>query len=261
MAQVGITDSGIDYAANVARAAAIAVAVVNTAAAIEIASDQESLAKDYLRIAKSQQNYYYEVYVPCEDKELEEACSAALYEKHNNIQIGRMKNSVRHQFAGVLDKDIQCSSRYCTGRMAAIIKDRLTSEAAALATAANLARRYEEDYAEAQDDLRWARRSQALARGRDMMAQAVSFSGFAYGLFGKLGDQAQKGAAGAMGYLGYASARNETVYPSRRYEEREEAPLLGTSYPLPQPQLERIPMPEPSKPKSKMRPSSGPARG
>lgn len=240
MAQAGITDSGLDYAANIAKAAAVAVAVVNTTAAIKIASDQEKIAKDYLNISKSQQNYYYEVYVPCEDKELEEACSAELYEKHESVQIGRMKNSVRNQFSGVIDKEIKCSSRYCTGRLASIIKDRLASEAAALATAANLAKRYEEDYADAQDDLRWARRSQALARGRDMMAQAVSFSGFAYGLFGKLGDQAQKGAAGAMGYLGYASARNPTEYPQRRVEEPQKN--LGIAYPVEQPQLERIPM-------------------
>lgn len=240
---LGITDDGIGWAANVARLAAVAVAVVNTVAAIQMAEKQEELAKDYLNISKEQNQYYYDVYVPCENAELEEACNAALYTMHTDAQVGRMLNTVRHQFAGHPEKEVECISRYCTGKQAAIMKDMLLAEASALATAGNLGRRYEEQYAEAQDDLRWARRSQALARGRDMMAQAVEFSGFAYGLFGRLGDQAAKGAAGAVKYLGYAQSRNDTLYPSRPQQERQRQASI--SYPLPNPELEVMPQPAP----------------
>lgn len=215
MAVLGITDNGVITAANLARLAAVAVATINTAAAIKMAEKQEDLAKDYLKIAQEQNQYYYDVYVPCEDTELEEACSAALYEKHTDAQVGRFKNSVRHATARQPQKAIECLSRYCTGKKAALIKDAVMAEAQALAAAGNMGRRYEEEYADVKDDLRWARRAAALARGRDMMAQAVSLAGFAYGLFGRLGDQAAKGAAGAIGYLGYASERNQTVYPTR----------------------------------------------
>lgn len=229
----GITDSGLGWAATAAQVAAIAVAVINTTAAIEMASKQETLAKNYLNIANEQNQYYYDVYVPCEDAELEEACSAALYEKHTDAQVGRMLTTVRHEFAGHPEKEVQCISRYCTGKQAAVVKDLLLAEATALATAGNLGRRYEEQYKEAQDDLRWARRAQALARGRDMMAQAVEFSGFAYGLFGRLGDQAARGAAGAIRYLGYASARDGTRYPQRAQAERVATPSYVPP-PLPQ---------------------------
>ena len=47
MAILGITDDGVISAANFARLAAVAVAVTNTAAAIEMAEKQEKMAKDY----------------------------------------------------------------------------------------------------------------------------------------------------------------------------------------------------------------------
>lgn len=244
----GITDSGIGWAAGIAQAAAIAVAVLNTVAAVQMASKQEKLARNYLNIANAENQYYYDVYVPCENTEIAEACSALPYEKHTDIQVGRMLTSVRHGFAGHPEKDIQCISRYCTGKQAMMIKDLLLAEATALATTGNLGRRYEEQYADAQDDLRWARRAGALSRGRGMMAQAVEFSGFAYGLFGRLGDQAAKGAVGAVRYLGYAQSRNETIYPTRRQEERKVDPLYGISYPPPNPELQAVPQLAPPSP-------------
>lgn len=253
MATLGITDSGVVTAANLARLAAVAVAVTNTAAAVEMAEKQEEMAKNYLKIAQEQNQYYYDVYVPCENTELEEACSAALYEQHADVQVGRYKNSVRHDMARQPQKALECLSRYCTGKKAALIKDAVMAEAQALSAAGNMGRRYEEQYADAKDDLRWARRAQALARGRDMMAQAVNFAGFAYGLFGRLGDQAAKGAAGAIGYLGYASARNDTAYPSRDQLSRPAQPSpLGVSYPLPQPEIQTI-QPETPRPVRRIR--------
>ena len=229
----GITDDGIGWAANAAQIAAVGVAVLNTVAAIQMASKQEKLARNYLNIAREQNQYYYDVYAPCEDAEIAEACGAGLYEEHTDVQVGRMLNSVRHTFAGHPEKELQCISRYCTGKQAMVIKDLLLSEATALATAGNLGRRYEENFGDAQNDLRWARRAQALNRGRDMMAQAVEFSGFAYGLFGRLGDQAAKGAAGAVRYLGYAQSRNDTVYPTRNGIERQVHTISQPVYPMP----------------------------
>lgn len=243
MAQ-GITDSGITWAARVAQAAAVVVAGYNTAAAIKMAEKQEELAKGYLNIAKEQRNYYNEVYAPCEDSEISEACSAELYEMHVDSTVGRMLASVRHQFAGRPEKDVRCIGRYCTGKVAAVIKDLAVAEAQALATATGLGIRYEEQRKEAKDDLRWNRRAQALNRGRDMMSEAVEYSGFAYGLFGRLGAQAAQGAAGAIGYLGYASTRRDTVYPERVPLNRPQERVLGISYPLPSPEIETVPMPQ-----------------
>lgn len=244
-ASVGVTDNGIDWAARVAQVAAGVVAGINTVAAIQMAEKQEKLAKDYLKIAQEQEQYYYDVFVPCENQELAEACSAEKYTKHTDTIVGRQKSTVRKAQSGKVDAIAACASRYCTGATAAAVLDELEAQAGALAAAANMGRRYEEAYADAKDDLRWARRSEALNRGRDMMAQAANLAGFAYGLFGRLGDQAGKGAAGAIGYLGYSLNRNETMVPERRWQQTPQQRPLGQSYPLPTPQLEVMPQARP----------------
>lgn len=234
----GITDDGIITAADIARGAAIAVAGANATAALEIANRQSQLAKGYLGISQEENNYYYNTYAPCEDTELEEACSAVTESMHLDTSTGRYIASIRHQFVGKTEKELACNSRYCTGRAVAIIRDNAIQEASAAATAANMARRYEEARYDAKDDLRWNRREQALNRGRDMMAQALTFSGIAYGVFGELGAQAAYGAAGAIGYLGYTSTRRPTVYPTMQPVQRK---VPDISYPLPSPTIKQIP--------------------
>ncbi|MEB7231527.1 hypothetical protein NEN25_25325, partial [Escherichia coli] len=162
----GVTDDGLTWSARIAQIAAIAVAVINTKAAIDIAKKQEKMAKKYLQMAKERQQYYYDVYVPCENSEIQEACSAELYEMHKDVQVGRAKASVRHELTGRTERELQCISRYCTGKRAAIIRDREVEEATALALSANFARRYEEELKDARDDVRWSRRAEALNRGR-----------------------------------------------------------------------------------------------
>lgn len=238
--QRGISNDGINWAADTARGAAIAVAFLNTQASLYIASEQEKLANDYLNIAKEQNQYYYNLYVPCENIEVTEACDVPLYQEHIDVNVGRMLNTVRHQFAGKIEKELECISRYCTGKKAAIIKDLIGAQSSAAAAAGNLGRRYEETFADAQDDLRWARRAQALARGRDMMSQAVTFSGFAYGLFGRLGQQVAMGAEGALNYLGYVGQRLPTTYPTRSIVQYPVSRPLQpvTSYPVPTPDVQ-----------------------
>ncbi|END1556873.1 hypothetical protein ABLL84_003780 [Escherichia coli] len=240
----GVTDDGLTWSARIAQIAAIAVAVINTKAAIDIARKQEKMAKKYLQMAKERQQYYYDVYVPRENTEIQEACSAELYAMHKDVQVGRAKASVRHELTGKTERELQCISRYCTGKRAAIVRDREVEEATALALSANFARRYEEKIKDARDDTRWARRAEALNRGRDIMARAQTFSGFAMGMFGRLGEQAANAAAGAMGYLGYSMERRE-MQPR---EPLKRPQRMGISYPLPSPELEVIPpKPQPVK--------------
>jgi hypothetical protein len=237
----GVTDDGLTWSARIAQIAAIAVAVVNTKAALDIASKQKDLANKYLKMAKERQQYYYDVYVPCENTEIREACNAEPCDMHKDVQAGRAKASVRHGVTGRTERELQCISRYCTGKKAAIIRDRELEEATALALSANFARRYEEEYKDACDDTRWSRRANALSRGRDIMAQAQTFSGFAMGMFGRLGEQAGRGAAGAMAYLGYSMERRDM--PQREPVQRPQR--LGQSFPLPSPELEVLPQPKP----------------
>lgn len=246
--QKGVSDTGINWAANIARLAAVAVATTNTLAAIEMASLQEEIASGYLGIAKEQNDLYFNLYAPCELAEITEACNAEICTPAYDLHIGRMLAAARLQSIGQPQKELRCISRYCTGKQAAIIKDSLVAQAGALSTVANLGHRYATEYCDVQDDLRWARRVNALNRGRDMVSQAISFSGLAMGLFGRLGEQAAKGAAGAIGYLAYSGARRPTVYPSKARPIRIPKIIPDVEvFPIPTPdvQIEDIPIRQP----------------
>lgn len=237
----GVTDGGINAASLIAKAAAIAVAIIQTEAAIEAATREWELAKKWYDISEQQIDYYYAIYAPCEAKEILEACSAEDYVMHKEVSRGRMQSYVQQQFSRRPYEDIKCLSRYCSGAKKQVIKNVERAKLAALTTAANLANRYEEATWDAMDDRRWARRTQALNRGRDMMSDAVSFSSFANGLYGDLGAQATMAVNSSLESLGFAFNRNPTQYPSLNpvnrpytpataYAAPPDPPIMGTSH-------------------------------
>ena len=194
--------------------AAIAVAGLNTAAAIEMADLQYDIAKQYLDIAKWWRNYYNNTFRPCEDVELTEAWTLPQEQPLYDTAIGRHKTFARIQFKGIADKSIRCTSAYCTGLRGALLKDAIGSEAAALSALANLGYRNERTYVETLNDLRWRRKESVVHRGRNMIANNIQFSDFAAGIFGDLGRQAAASAGGAIRFLGYNMNRQDTQYPT-----------------------------------------------
>lgn len=227
----GITDAAVAAAALIAKGTAIAVAVIETEAAFTAAKKEWELAKKWYQISEEQIDYYYAYYAPCEKTEIVEACSAKPYEMHKEVTAGRMQAQIQQNYAGRPFKDICGYSRYCTGAVKRAIRDIEFAKATELASAANLASRYEEAMWDAMDDRRWNRRNQALARGRDMMAQAVDFSNFAAGAISDLGNQAATAAMGAIKFLGFGRNRLDTIYPEISENQRPWTP--ATTYPAP----------------------------
>ena len=241
----GQTNSGKNLVGTIMNAAAVAVATINTLAAIEIADKQYDIAKQYLDIAKWWRNYYNSTYKPWEDKELEEAWALEKEPPLYDITVGRTRTYGRLQFKGLAEKSIQCTSEYCTGLREALLKDVLNSEATTLAALSNMGYRNERAYIEARDDVRWQRRVEVTNRGRDLVANNIQFAKLAFGIFGDLGKQAGLGAAGAVRYLGYSWNKNETQYPTlMRGQATAQAPQEPTAAPAtPAPQQ---PMPQPT---------------
>lgn len=209
----GQSNANKSIVGSIMEAMAIAVAGINTAAAIYIADKQYDIAKDYLDIAKWWRNYYNSTYKPWENKELEEAWALEEEKPMYDITVGRTRTFGRIQSKGMAEAAIRCTSEYCTGLRGALLKDALNAEATSLAALSNLGYRNERAYIEARNDVRWERRANVLNRGRDMIANNIQFSQLSFGIFGDLLTQAGKGAAGAIGYLGYSWNRNETQYP------------------------------------------------
>lgn len=207
------TDASKTGYADILQAAAVVVAGVNTVMAIRMANLQAEIAEDYLKIAKAWRNYYNDVFRPAEDQELAEAWALPEYVAHHSYTAGQARNTGRIKMAYQVHRAVQRTSSYAIGLRAARIKDYLMQEAFTLGAMAGLGHRLETDKADVMDDRRWKKREQVLNRGRDMVAQNVSFSQLAAGIFGDLGRQAAEGAGGAMAYLGYSSARQPTEYP------------------------------------------------
>lgn len=209
----GQTDSGKNAIGTIMELAALAVAGINTAAAISMANQQYSIAKDYLDIAKWWRDYYNSVYKPWEDKELQEAWDYEEEEPEYDVTIGRTRTYAKIQFKGTDYQGIRCTSEYCTGLRAAMLKDALNAEATATAAMSNLGYNNEKAWVESRSDLRWKRILGVINRGRDMIAENVNFFNLAFNIFGDLTKQATLGAGGAIGFLGYSRNRRETMYP------------------------------------------------
>lgn len=209
----GVTNMGKGIFGSIMDAAALAAAGYNTVTAIRMADMQYDIAKDYLDIAKWWRNHYNDTYKPLEDIELAEAWALEKEKPLYDTVIGRHRNYVRLQYRGIADKAIQCTSVYCTGLRAALLKDVANAEAVTLAALSNMGYRNERAYVEARNAVRWERRREVLNRGRGMVAGNINYSNMAYGIFGDLGSQTQAGAAGAIRYLGHSWNRNEPQYP------------------------------------------------
>lgn len=224
----------------IANLAAMAIAAINTGAAIYTADKQYELAKRYSRIAKWWRDYYNSTYAPWENQELEEAKSLVPVDPIYDTAVGRAKTFARIQFNDLAARSIQCTGAHCTGLRGALLKDVLTSEASALSAAANLGYRNERAYVEARNDNDWAKKIAVVNRGRGLLAEHINFGVLSFGIFGDLGAQAAQAAGGAIGYLGYVWNRNETVYPTlyRGYTEQrsastpEETSLVAANVPL-----------------------------
>lgn len=213
--QPTVTDEGVKSNADWASVAATAVALVNTVTAVNIADKQYKIAKDYYDLARQKWDRFRRIYMPCERKEVTEACNTPEYVPQYKDKSNTYLTSVRYQYGGVKDFLMDMYDRYCICSSDSIFRDVAVLQGMAENDSINFAYREEEARKEAKDDKRWNRRSQALNRGRDIQSQATSYAKAAAGAYGDLGKTIGGVAEGAISALGYFSTRRGTVYPQR----------------------------------------------
>lgn len=229
----GVTDYEKPLHAKIMDALAVAVAVINTKAAIEMAMLQKEIADDYLEIAKWWNNFHKEVYRPCEDQELREACGAEFYEPDYDNAVGRATAQAKFLAKNSVQNAIRCSQSYATGLQQGLARDVLVAAAVQESLLANLGYKNERAYKHAKDDVRWKRREQVLNRGRDLMAANVSISQMSHGIYGSLGQQAGAGVGGALGWLGYSMNRRwGLTAPPARAPQAPSGRMAATEQPV-----------------------------
>lgn len=210
----GPSDSGQTIIAKLLSAAAIAAAAYNTAKAVEIATDQWKMAKNYWRLAHNWLDHYKNNYAPVEDQEVNEALNIPVTEPEYETARGRSRVIAHLEFKGVVEKTIRCTSEYCTGLREDMLEDLVSAQAAAVALADGLGYRNERAYVESRNDVRFDKMLNTAKRGRDMIADNISLAQATAKAYGNAFEQSWEGLRGSAYYLGYQGARNPTFYPT-----------------------------------------------
>jgi hypothetical protein len=197
---------------------------MQVAAAKEIAEAQQELAEKYYDMAKKLQDYWFNVFKPCEEKTVAESCSEELYEPEYEEQVARYVASARLQFARARESINNCVSRFCTGARDSFARDLAIAEAQATTDAANYAARYAEARAQSLNDVRWNHRMAMLNLGRGLFAPQLSYAQAAGNAYSSLGQQASSAVGSSFGALGYLSERDrQPVTPYQQFQQTNQA--------------------------------------
>lgn len=226
--QPQVTDGGVLTNANLAQAAATAVAIATTAASVNIANKQQAIANSYYNMARQKWDRFLNSYKPCETKEIAEACNTPEYVPQYDTQADAYENNVNVQYGIATDEINDLSRTYCVSIDNSLFRDLALSQAQLSVDSSNFAYRYEEHRKDTKDDVRWNRRSQALNRGRNLQNEAASYAQAASKAYGSLGNSVQQAAEGASTMLGYLQTRRDTVYPTRIALQQPSASMVGS---------------------------------
>lgn len=196
------------------KAAMIAVAGINTAAQLEIANKQYSIAKDYANLASDRWSRFVNGYAPFEQSMLNEVRNSPEYKPDYNGAKARAEQMNNHAFISSDRAMASIGGAYALCVDSSLIDDMDYAEAVSVDDSANYGYRDEENYAQAKSDNRWNRRSRLLNIGRDNLQQSASYADSANSALDRLKGLAGAGAQGAMNLIGYLSTIRETQYPS-----------------------------------------------
>lgn len=212
--QTGVTDSDRISFGTLLSAAALAAAGYSIYKAYDIAYQEWEMAKKYWQLAENWLQYYKDYYAPVEDQEIDEALALEYVDPVYNIARGRARTLAWLEFRGKLRDAMHCTSRYVTGLRNDMLTRIARAQADAVALADGLGYRNERAYVETRNDSIFERKLNTAKRGRDIIADTVSVTAAAAGIYGDLVDQAWAGLEGAGKYLGYRNQRIQPSYPS-----------------------------------------------
>lgn len=213
----GVTDEGIIKANNIKQAIKYAMLAYNIYNSYKLANLQQKIANAYLNLSKTARDYYNNRYKPLELENIKEATDEPLYVRDKDpMYRGQMIITARHGFIGQIEKNLRCTSRYCTGLRNALINDLLLKQATSEAMVSAMAHRYADKEELAFNNYRWEKRRGVLNLGRDIPTETIAYADLASGIFGSLGGQLANSAMGIASWLAYDKYRRPTEYNAPR---------------------------------------------
>lgn len=193
--------------------ALIAVATINTIAQIQIAQKRYQIAKDYAKIAQDKWERFKNGYMPLEQAMLAEIMNTPIRTPNYVQARSDYGGFAKYSYGEAQSRLSRKAKQYRLCIDPSLVDDLRVAEGIAIDDGINFGYRYEEDYTQRMNDIRWNRRSNLLNLGRDIHAQSAQYANYANQMLAGLSDTANQGASGAMSMLGYLSERRDTYYP------------------------------------------------
>lgn len=196
-------------------AVSVWIALENANRVLKIAEKEFSKAKKYYDLAVLWRDHYVNNFAPVEDHEVAEATDLTLEEPIYSVAQGRARVGAAYHMRDMYHKAVKNINSYSFGLRTDRIANIALAQSDTLAVSEGLGYRNERGYIEARDDVRFHKRINVMRRGRDIVADNVSFINAAAGIYGDIGDQAMQGLMGAGQFIGYTLNRMATRYPVR----------------------------------------------
>lgn len=221
-----VNDAGLEGAWWWANAIAIAVALWATAEQYKAEKERYKIGKEYYDLAKEQWDFFYNHYRPLEDQELKEIWAEQPYTPDYSGAVAGHTNLIENAFDNADRQRLALIKRYCVCYDVGTFTKTDMVRSTVSGDSNNFARRYAEQLAQEKNDIRWARRVAAAARGRSLLSTSTAFATKAVGFFNDYAQAMGGFAQGAMQFSGYIQNRAETTYnPARaRINPRAEVP-------------------------------------
>lgn len=211
-----VDDAGLSRAWFIADKIAQGVALWATYEAYKAAKEDYEIAKRYHELAKEQWDLHKQYYHPLEQQELDEIWAEKPYEPDYPTAIAGHTHTIDNVFAAADKQRKALNAKYCVCPDVSSFTKSDIMQATVRGDSDNFARRYAEKLAQERNDIRWARRIAAAARGRGLLSESASHANRASNSLNAYAQAMGGLASSAMHFSGYINNRRSTQYNGAR---------------------------------------------
>ena len=219
-----VDDKGLNRAWFWADKIAQGVALWASYETYKAAKEDYKIAKRYHELAKEQWDLHEQLYHPLEQQELDEIWAEKPYKPDYPTATAGHTHTIDNVFAASDKYRKAINNKYCVCPDVSISTKTDLLKATVAGDSDNFARRYAEKIAQERNDIRWARRIAAAARGRGLLSESASHAQRASSAVSAYAQAMGGLASSAAQFSGYIQNRRPTEYnnPRERFNSRAE---------------------------------------
>ena len=224
-----IDDKGLNRAWFWTDKIAQGVALWATYETYKAAKEDYKIAKRYHELAKEQWDLHKQYYHPLEQQELDEIWAEKPYKPDYPTAIAGHTHTIDNVFAAVDKQRKALNAKYCVCPDVSLFTKTDITKSTIGGDSDNFARRYAEKLAQERNDIRWARRIAAAARGRGLLSESASHAQKASNSLNAYAQAMGGLASSAMQFSGYVQNRHMTEYNGARERFNSRAEVFNVN--------------------------------